>query len=94
MRNKNVSTDLVYSQPTMCLGCHLTVILFHGREADLLKGYWQCPKCQRIYPFKFWKIRKATQKKVAKQKEETVIKAERTVPTWGEIWENRRRTRR
>src|SRR5437763_1014257 len=50
----------VYSKPTMCLHCHLIVEMVHDRDADPVKGAWNCPRCGHIYPFQHWKIRKQT----------------------------------
>lgn len=49
----------VFSKPTMCLYCHCIVVLFHERDADLVKGSWDCPKCNHHYPFVHWQIREA-----------------------------------
>jgi len=49
---------LIHSKPTMCLGCHLIVKMFHELITDPRKGAWQCPNCSRRYPFAHWKIRK------------------------------------
>ncbi len=48
----------VYSQPTMCLQCHLVVGMFHEPGADARKGAWECPNCGHKYPFAHWKIKK------------------------------------
>lgn len=50
--------DLVYSQPTMCLHCHLVVEMFHERGADPKTGSWECPRCHHKYLFTHWKIKK------------------------------------
>ena len=41
--------DMVHSQPTMCLHCHLVVEMFHERGADPAKGAWQCPRCKSCW---------------------------------------------
>jgi hypothetical protein len=46
----------------MCLHCHLIVEMVHEREADPVKGAWNCPRCGHVYPFLHWKIRKQTQR--------------------------------
>jgi len=46
----------------MCLHCHLIVEMTHDREADPVKGAWNCPRCHHVYPFLHWKIRKQTQR--------------------------------
>ena len=58
MRYKNTEIGPVYSQPTMCLRCHLIVEMFQERDADPAKGAWQCPRCNRQYRFSHWKIKK------------------------------------
>jgi len=63
MHQKNTKASLVYSKETMCLHCHLIVIMFHERDADPVKGAWNCPKCGHVYPFAHWKIRKQSDKK-------------------------------
>ena len=55
---RKVREQFVHSKPTMCLGCHLIVRMFHEGDADPLRGAWQCPSCGRRYPFLHWKIRK------------------------------------
>jgi hypothetical protein len=59
---KTARADYVYSKPTMCLHCHLIVEMVHEREADPVKGAWNCPRCGHVYPFLHWKIRKQTQR--------------------------------
>jgi hypothetical protein len=60
---KETLAKYVYSKPTMCLGCHLVVEMVHERDADPVKGAWQCPRCKHDYPFAHWKIRKQTAEK-------------------------------
>ncbi len=55
--------ELVYSKPTMCLHCHLIVEMLHHRDADPVKGAWQCPKCGHQYKFAHWKIKKRVEKR-------------------------------
>ncbi len=55
---KKPKPDKVLSNPTMCLHCHLIVEMFHGRDADPVKGAWQCPRCGHKYLFSHWKIKK------------------------------------
>jgi hypothetical protein len=59
---KTARPDVIYSKPTMCLHCHLIVEMTHDREADPVKGAWNCPRCNHVYPFLHWKIRKQTQR--------------------------------
>lgn len=56
---KTESTDVVRSNPTMCLHCHQIVEMTHPKDADPSKGAWSCPRCGHLYPFTHWKIRKA-----------------------------------
>ena len=53
----------VYSQPTMCLHCHVVVEMFHEPEADPRTGAWKCPRCGHKYLFTHWKIKKAAERK-------------------------------
>lgn len=55
----------VESHPTMCLHCHLIVIMWHYKDEDPVTGSWKCPRCGHIYPFKHWKIRKAVRQSAA-----------------------------
>ena len=98
MRNKKLDT-LVSSQPTMCLSCHLIITMFHGRNADPIKGAWQCPTCGHLYKFAYWKIKKAkqhTRQKTAKELEKEKEKMERRkigFPDWSDVWEKKRHAR-
>jgi len=47
----------------MCLHCHLIVEMIHPRDADPVKGAWNCPRCGHVYPFMHWKIRRQNQRK-------------------------------
>jgi hypothetical protein len=60
MMRKRTLEELVYSKPTMCLGCHLVVEMVHEAGADPVKGAWRCPRCGHNYQFAHWKIRKQT----------------------------------
>ncbi len=64
---KIAQPETVYSQRTMCLECHLIVEMTHPRDADPVKGAWECPKCHRQYRFSHWKIKKkkTSQKTIA-----------------------------
>ncbi len=53
----------VYSQPTMCLQCHLVVGMFYEPGTDLRTGAWECPNCSHKYPFAHWKIKKQSRGK-------------------------------
>ncbi len=55
--NKAKSNDLVYSNPTMCVHCHLVVEMFHERGDDPIRGAWTCPTCGHQYLFAHWKIK-------------------------------------
>ncbi len=55
---KTAEKGLVYSQPTMCLHCHLVVEMFHEESADPRTGAWECPQCGHKYLFTHWKIKK------------------------------------
>ena len=57
---KLVETKRVYSQPTMCLKCHLVVAMFHDSDSDPRNGAWECPNCSHKYLFAHWKIKKQT----------------------------------
>ncbi len=59
---KTIEKTKGYSQPTMCLQCHLVVAMFHEADADLGTGAWECPNCAHKYPFAHWKIKKRTRK--------------------------------
>ena len=67
---QNKSEDIIYSQPTMCLHCHLVVEMFHEPGADPGRGAWECPKCSHKYPFAFWKIKRKKPRKAAAEKPE------------------------
>jgi ribosomal protein L37AE/L43A len=56
---KQIEKKRVFSQPTMCLQCHLVVGMFHEPDADA----WECPNCSHKYPFAHWKIKKQTRGK-------------------------------
>ncbi len=62
MKN-TAESQSVYSAPTMCLHCHLIVVMKHAGDADPLKGAWECPKCGHKYPFAHWKIKKRERQK-------------------------------
>lgn len=55
---KRIENKRVFSQPTMCLQCHLVVGMFHEAGADTHEGAWECPHCGHKYPFAHWKIKK------------------------------------
>lgn len=55
--------NLIYSQPTMCLYCHLIVEMTHEVGADPISGAWACSKCGHLYPFSKWKIRKRSRRR-------------------------------
>ena len=55
---KLIDKSCVYSQPTMCLQCHLVGRMSHGLDADARKGAWECPTCGHKYPFAHWKIKR------------------------------------
>ena len=55
---KLIENTRVFSQPTMCLHCHLVVGMFHEAGADARLGAWECPNCGHKYPFAHWKIKK------------------------------------
>lgn len=59
---KTVENKRIFSQPTMCLQCHLVVGMFHDVAADMRSGAWECPNCGHKYPFAHWKIKKQTRK--------------------------------
>lgn len=63
LRKSKVKELLSFSKPTMCLGCHIVVVMFHEGDVDPRNGAWQCPNCGRRYPFLHWKIRKDSPKK-------------------------------
>ena len=48
----------VYSKPTKCFRCSLIVEMTHLVDADPQEGAWTCPQCNKLYPFRLWKIRK------------------------------------
>ena len=56
---KGVRSGFIYSQPTMCLHCHLLVAMFHEPDADPQQGAWECPQCGHKYLFTHWKIKKS-----------------------------------
>jgi predicted RNA-binding Zn-ribbon protein involved in translation (DUF1610 family) len=60
---KVLENKRVYSQPTMCLQCHLVVAMSHDPGADARQGAWECPNCGHKYPFAHWKIKKQTRGK-------------------------------
>ena len=60
---KQIEKKRAYSQPTMCLQCHLVVSMFHEPDADMRNGAWECPNCSHKYPFAHWKIKKQTRGK-------------------------------
>ncbi len=51
---KKTENKRVFSQPTMCLQCHLVVGMFHDPGAEA----WECPNCSHKYLFAHWKIKK------------------------------------
>ena len=55
--------DRIYSHPTMCLRCHLIVVMSHERGVDPLTGAWECPRCGHKYLFSLWKIKKRAQQR-------------------------------
>lgn len=59
---KSIDKTKGYSQPTMCLQCHLVVAMSHEADADPKTGSWECPNCGHKYPFAHWKIKKQTRK--------------------------------
>ena len=59
----------IYSQPTMCLHCHLVVEMFHEQDADPRTGAWECPQCGHKYSFAHWKIKKRAKKAVDEKPE-------------------------
>jgi hypothetical protein len=46
--------SVLLSKPTMCLGCHLLVELTLSPSGET----WHCPRCQKSYLVRFWKIKK------------------------------------
>ncbi len=60
---KRLKSKRIYSQPTMCLQCHLVVGMFHDSEEDPSTGAWECPNCSHKYPFAHWKIKKQSRGK-------------------------------
>ncbi len=56
----------VLSRPTMCVGCHIILELVKLSEES-----WQCPRCNRIYETKHWKIqqRRSPKEEERRQKE-------------------------
>ena len=55
-----VSTNLekmVYTQPTMCLHCHLVVEFFHLKDEDEKTGNWTCPKCEYKFRISHWHMK-------------------------------------
>lgn len=51
------------STPTTCLHCHLLVQMVYTRDYDTEinrdRSFWTCPMCTKVYPGKYWKIKKA-----------------------------------
>jgi hypothetical protein len=66
---KEIEKGFVYSQPTMCIHCHVVVKMFHEPGADPRKGAWECPQCGHKYLFTHWKIKKAARKTAAEKEE-------------------------
>lgn len=60
---KQIDKSSVYSQPTMCLQCHLVVRMTHSPDMDPRAGAWECPNCEHKYPFAHWKIKRQSKGK-------------------------------
>lgn len=60
--SKTIENKRVFSQPTMCLHCHLVVNMSHDTAEDARRGAWECPNCAHKYPFAHWKIKKQTRR--------------------------------
>ena len=48
----------VYSKPTLCMECHLVVVMSHNPAVEEKENAWICPQCRRVYLFRYWKIGK------------------------------------
>jgi hypothetical protein len=67
---QSATKDFIYSQPTMCLNCHVVVEMFHEPGADPGRDAWECPQCGHKYLFAHWKIKRKKPKKMPAEKPE------------------------
>ena len=66
MNTTTTQQFIVYSKPTKCVKCTLTVEFTHAQDADMKLGGWACPHCTHVYRFTHWKIQKAGKRALKK----------------------------